>query len=82
MTQPSPRTRISRTDAQQTAPQAFLVKKAEIDRALDRLIALSANHFNCNPTLVDWGDVGDAARYAELLKRITDSAFKEGEFAE
>jgi hypothetical protein len=29
-----------------------------------------------------WGDVGDLEYYASLLKRVTDSAFKEGEHAE
>ena len=31
---------------------------------------------------IDWGHVGTLGYYAELLKRVTDSAFKEGECAE
>ena len=49
---------------------------------LERLTALSDGHFNVAPDDVDWGHVGTLAHYAELLKRITDSAFREGEYAE
>ena len=61
---------------------AFIARKAEIDAMLDRLRALSDDHFHVFPDDVDWGDVGTLAHYAELLKRITDAAFKEGEYAE
>ncbi len=64
-----------------TAQQAFISKKAEIDRMIGRMQSLSANNFNRNPEMVNWGDVGTLAHYEELLKRITDAAFKEGEFA-
>ena len=60
---------------------AFVARKAEIDTMLDRLAALSADHFEVAPDDVHWGHVGTLAHYAELLKRITDSAFKEGEHA-
>ena len=53
-----------------------------IDTMLARLKVLSDDHFNVGPDEVDWGHVGTLAHYAELLKRITDSAFKEGEHAE
>ena len=49
---------------------------------LARLQALSAEHFDTHPDEVHWGHVGNLDYYAELLKRITDSAFKEGEHAE
>jgi hypothetical protein len=49
---------------------------------LARLTALSDDHFNVAPDDINWGHVGTLAHYAELLKRITDSAFKEGEHAE
>ena len=65
-----------------TALDAYIAKKAEIDTMLTRLKALSDDHFNVAPDDIDWGHVGTLAHYAELLKRITDSAFKEGEFAE
>ena len=34
-----------------------------------------------SPDEVTWGHVGTLGYYAELLKRVTDSAFKEGEHA-
>lgn len=66
----------------QSALEAFLARKAEIDNALERLQALSDDHFNAHPDEINWGHVGDLGHYAELLKQITDSAFKEGEHAE
>jgi len=65
-----------------TALDAYIARKAEIDTMLARLKALSDDHFNVGPDEVDWGHVGTLAHYAELLKRITDSAFKQGEHAE
>ena len=65
-----------------TALDAFIAKKAVIDTMLSRLQALSDAHFNTHPDEVQWGHVGNLDYYAGLLKRITDSAFKEGEHAE
>jgi hypothetical protein len=70
-----------RTDNTQ-ALNAFLAKKAEFDAMLARLQALSADHFNWTPDEITWGHAGTMAHYAEMLKRIADSAFQEGEFAE
>ena len=64
------------------ALDAFIAKKAEIDTMLTRLKALSDEHFNVAPDDVNWGHVGTLSDYATLLKRITDSAFNEGEHAE
>ncbi len=64
------------------ALQAFLGHKADIDAMLERLRALSDDHFNVTPDEINWGHVGTLDHYAELLRRVTDSAFKEGEFAE
>ena len=64
------------------ALDAYIANKIEIDTMLARLTALSDEHFNVAPDAVTWGHVGTLAHYAELLKRITDSAFKEGEHAE
>ena len=64
------------------AVEAFLAKKAEIDTMLARLTALSAEHFNADPETLHWGHVGNLEFYASLLKRVTDSAFREGEHAE
>ena len=60
---------------------AFIGKKAEIDEMLSRLQALSDDHFNCAPDEAGWAMVGTLEHYASLLKRITDSAFGEGEHA-
>ena len=60
---------------------AFVSNKAEIDAMLARLQALSDDHFGYSPDEVTWGQVGTLEHYAELLKRITDSAFKDGEHA-
>ncbi|MDP2740871.1 MAG: hypothetical protein Q8O82_19710 [Pseudorhodobacter sp.] len=64
------------------ALNAFIAKKTEIDTMLARLQVLSDDHFNAHPDEVNWGDVGTLEHYAGLLKRITDSAFGEGEYAE
>ena len=66
----------------EAALAAFIGKKAEIDEMLARLQALSDDHFNCHPDEVGWAMVGTLEHYASLLKRITDSAFGEGEHAE
>jgi hypothetical protein len=73
---------MTRTRSNDSAIQAFLARKAEIDTMLDRLKSLSDDHFNTSPDEIDWGDVGTLGHYAELLKRITHAAFKEGEHAE
>jgi alkanesulfonate monooxygenase SsuD/methylene tetrahydromethanopterin reductase-like flavin-dependent oxidoreductase (luciferase family) len=62
------------------ALNAFIGKKAEIDERLARLQALSDDHFNCHPDEVGWAMVGTLDHYNGLLKRITDSAFGEGEY--
>ena len=64
-----------------TALDAFIARKAEIDTMLERLTALSGEHFGYSPDEIDWGHVGTLTHYAEMLKRITDAAFKEGEHA-
>ena len=66
----------------EAALNAFIGKKAKIDAMLARLAGLSDEHFNCHPDEVGWAMVGTLEHYASLLKRITDSAFSEGEFAE
>jgi hypothetical protein len=65
----------------EAALAAFIAKKAEIDEMLARLQTLSADHFDRDPDNLNWADVGDLELYAGLLKRITDSAFGEGEYA-
>ena len=63
------------------ALDAFIAAKLEIDSMLERLKALSDDHFETSPDEINWGHVGTLEHYASLLKRITDSAFGEGEHA-
>ena len=48
---------------------------------LARLQALSDDHFGYAPDEVTWAQVGSVEHYAEILQRITDMAFNEGEHA-
>jgi hypothetical protein len=68
-----------KTRSNEAALAAFVQKKAEIDAMLTRLQALSDEHFGVVPDEVTWSDVGSLAHHAELLRRITDMAFGEGE---
>ena len=63
------------------ALDAFMTTKFQIDAMLERLKALSDDHFEINPDEINWGHVGTLNHYASLLRQITDSAFKEGEHA-
>jgi hypothetical protein len=60
---------------------AFVARKAEIDAMLSRIQSLSNDHFGVASDEVTWGDAGNLGRYAELLRRITDMDFHEGEHA-
>ena len=64
------------------ALEAFMTTKFQIDAMLERLKALSDDHFETHPDEFHWGHVGTLKHYAGLLRQITDSAFKEGEHAE
>jgi hypothetical protein len=64
------------------ALDTFLAAKVEIDAMLERLTALSADHFDAHPDEINWGHVGTLNHYAGLLRQISDSAFKEGEHVE
>jgi hypothetical protein len=75
------RTHPRKTRSNEDALAAFMHKKAEIDAMLTRLQALSDDHFGVAPDEVTWSDVGSLEHHAELLKRITDMAFHEGEHA-
>ena len=72
---------MARNTDNSKALDAFIARKAEIDTMLERIAALSADHFDVSPDDVHWGHVGTLAHYTELLKRITDMAFNEGEHA-
>jgi hypothetical protein len=77
----SPRLQNQIAKSKEEALAAFVSKKAEIDAMLTRLRALSDDHFGYAPDDVTWAHVGTLEHYAELLKRITDSAFQEGDHA-
>jgi hypothetical protein len=78
----NPRLQHQISKSKEQALAAFVSKRAEIDAMLTRLQALSDDHFSCSPDEITWNHVGTLGYYAELLKRVTDSAFKEGEHAE
>jgi hypothetical protein len=63
------------------AVEAFLAAKAEIDTMLERLAALSDDHFDTHPEEIHWGHVGTLNHYRDKLREITDSAFGQGEYA-
>lgn len=71
----------SQTKTTAKALDVFIATNSEIDVMLARLQALSVDHFGAEPEVIDWGDVGTLKHYAGLLRRITDSAFHEGEHA-
>jgi hypothetical protein len=75
------RTSKTKTSSNEDALAAFVQKKAEIDAMLSRLQSLSDEHFNYSPDEIRWDHVGSLVHHAELLKRITDMAFNEGEHA-
>jgi len=61
------------------ALDAFMTTKCQIDGMLERMKALSDDHFNTHPDEINWGDVGTLTHYASLLHQISDSAFKQGD---
>ena len=77
----STRTRKQIIRSNEDALAAFVSRKAEIDTMLARLQSLSEDHFGYAPDEVTWAHVGNLEHYADLLKRITDMAFNEGEHA-
>ena len=60
---------------------AFIAAKTEIDERIERLKALSDEHFGFDPDAVNWGSVGSIQSVAEDLRKITDFLFDEGEHA-
>ena len=63
------------------ALDAFIAAKLEIDSMLERLKALSDDHFETSPDEINWGHVGSLSHYRDKLREITDMAFREGEHA-
>ena len=64
------------------ALDAFIAAKTEIDAMLERLAALSADHFETTPTRSTGAMSAPSNHYRAKLREITDSAFSEGEHAE
>lgn len=64
------------------ALDAFMTAKFQIDAMLERLKALSADHFETHPDEINWGHVGTLNHYRDRLREISDAAFREGEFSE
>jgi hypothetical protein len=64
------------------ALDAFIAAKIEIDAMLERLAALSSEHFETSPDEINWGHVGTLNHFRAKLREITDMAFHEGEHAE
>jgi hypothetical protein len=81
MASPTQETAMRRRPDNEKPLDAFIARNAEIDAMLERLRALSDEHFGVSPDEINWSHVGTLAHDAELLKRITDAAFKEGEYA-
>jgi hypothetical protein len=73
--------RARSTKSNGDALAAFISSKAEIDTMLARLQAHSDEHFGYSSDEITWSHVGTLEHYAELLQRITDSAFNEGKHA-
>ena len=69
------------TATNEKALDAFIAAKTEIDAMLERLAALSADHFETSPEEIHWGHVGTLNHYRAKLREISDSAFREGEHA-
>ncbi|MEE3046492.1 MAG: hypothetical protein VX620_14675 [Pseudomonadota bacterium] len=63
------------------AVDAFIAAKLEIDTMLERLKALSDDHFETSPDEINWGHVGTLSHYRDKLREITDMAFRDGEHA-
>ena len=61
------------------AIHAFIAAKTEIDAMLERLAALSADHFETNPDEINWGHVGTLNHYRAKLREISNMAFQEGQ---
>ena len=57
---------------------AFTAAKAEIDRLLSDLAALSADHFHASPDEVHWGHVGTASHIRDRLGEIAAFATGKG----
>lgn len=65
---------MAATTTKQTALDAFMTAKADIDALLADLAAKSADHFAANPDRIHWGDVGSLGEVAMHLRRALENA--------
>lgn len=56
-------------DENDRAVSAFISRKAAFDALLERLAALSTDHFGVSPDDVHWGHVGTVADAVQLLRQ-------------
>ena len=76
------RTSKTKTRSNEDALAAFVQQEGRDRRDAQPPAGLSDDHFNYSPDEISWDHVGTLGYYAEMLKRVTDSAFHEGEHAE
>ena len=69
------------SESKAAALAAFIARKTEMDAAIERIRAASADHFFVLPDEVNWGHVAVRAEHAARLKEITDALYCEGEHA-
>jgi hypothetical protein len=69
-------------EVERAGARRLCLQEAEIDGTLEQIKALTDDHFGYAPDEINWSHIGSLEHYAQLLKRITDMAFKEGEHAE
>jgi hypothetical protein len=65
-----------------TALDAFIARKAELDELLSRLQRLSDDFFGISPDDVTWGHVTELADHCRKLREVTDQAYRDGEYAD
>jgi hypothetical protein len=65
----------------EAALEAFIERKAEFDRLIERLAEASEEHFDFPADEINWGHVGTLSDWVKDLRRIADAAFHEGEHA-
>jgi len=55
------------------ALNAFISKIGEINDRLELLRRYADNHMECDPEEVNWGHVGSASHFLELLNELIDT---------
>lgn len=60
----------------------FIGTIGEINERLTELKAFADEHMGYDPERIDWGHVGTAEHFLEMLSELTDIAYRRGEYAE